>query len=403
MGGKPCVLITIMKKTLLTSALAVMALAASAQSQVASPAGEFEFITKNLTVGGKIIPASLVKDEENAKYDITIYDSSFNTERTFQLPLNDVKVKYVTYTASLPIKEVKFDKNSGYNEDVFTPEKPLESLEQFEQYVKETYGSPSMIPFTDSKGNWYCADDYYFYDFDRWNGLSYTYKYWGYYDKAENKFHMCYTVNVTYVVDDSNIAWKAKEEAGEETLTPTLKSICLKDYDANDCAEGTDNYITQSLFNKDEKFEFVTQSYREATGDNGSWDINGDGLESSYKVTGISNGCIDIATTKQSKAYESYISVINEDGKEIVALPEGSYDLYFIKLDGKLYMTVNTYKDGQEQTIIYSVDNVNTSITELARTNAVKSRKTFNLSGMQVSKDAKGIVIQQGGKKYINK
>lgn len=66
-------------------------------------------------------------------------------------------------------------------------------------------------------------------------------------------------------------------------------------------------------------------------------------------------------------------------------------------------MTVNTDKDGQEQTIIYGVDNVNTSITELARTTPVKARKLFNSLGMQVGKNAKGLVIQQGGIKYVNK
>lgn len=44
-----------------------------------------------------------------------------------------------------------------------------------------------------------------------------------------------------------------------------------------------------------------------------------------------------------------------------------------------------------------------TGITELARTNVVKSAKTFNMAGMTVGKNAKGIVILQGGKKYFNK
>ena len=57
----------VMRKALLTSALAVAALTASAQSEVARPAGNFEFVTKNLTVDGKTIPASVVTDEENGE------------------------------------------------------------------------------------------------------------------------------------------------------------------------------------------------------------------------------------------------------------------------------------------------------------------------------------------------
>lgn len=138
-------------------------------------------------------------------------------------------------------------------------------------------------------------------------------------------------------------------------------------------------------------------------------DDNNDGNFAStgfpYAITGVDGDKVTLQKTEQDKYYKSCISIVNEDGKELVTLPEesGSHYFEFAKADGKLYMMVDAYNNGKEQTIIYSVDNVNTSITELARTNAVKSRKTFNMAGMQVSKDAKGIVIQQGGKKYINK
>ena len=104
-----------------------------------------------------------------------------------------------------------------------------------------------------------------------------------------------------------------------------------------------------------------------------------------------------------SAEVESYISIINEDGKEIAALPDGSYDFEMYKVDGKIYMSAEVYKDGKYQTIIYSVDNVNTGITELARTTPVAAKKFFNTQGMQVDKNAKGIVIQKGGAKYFNK
>lgn len=66
-----------MRKALLTSALAVVALTVSAQSEVSRPLGEFDFITKNLTVGQKTIPMSMVEDEENGEYKFTVYNTSF--------------------------------------------------------------------------------------------------------------------------------------------------------------------------------------------------------------------------------------------------------------------------------------------------------------------------------------
>ena len=388
-----------MKKTLLVSAFSAIAMVAGAQTEVASAVGDFDFITKNFTVGQKTIPYSLVKDEQNGKYEITFYNTVFNKERTIQVPLKEVKYYPTkTYTASLPVNKLTM-KESSDNGGLFTPDKPLETLDDFAKYIKENiYYGPDFVPFADAQGNWYFVDDndYYSNEFD---GRSKIFKYFGYYDKKSNQVYVRFVARVDFEVDDSNIEWNEGSAQGE-VFTPILKKISLKDYDAN-CAESFDSYVTQNLFNQDEKFEFVTQSYREVASDGNSGVQNS---ESPYQINGLSgNTPVAISISRENKAYESYISVIGEDGEEIVNLPDGSYDLHFIKLDGKLYMTVNTDKDGQEQTIIYGVDNVNTSITELARTTPVKARKLFNSLGMQVSKNAKGLVIQQGGIKYFNK
>ena len=388
-----------MKKTLLVSAFSAIAMVAGAQTEVASAVGEFDFITKNFTVGQKTIPYSLVKDEQNGKYEITFYNTVFNKERTIQVPLKEVKYYPTkTYTASLLVNKITIMKSSDYGA-LYTPDHPLETFDDFAKYIKEkiSYNYLDYVPFVDAQGNWYLGDDYDYHS-NEFDGLSKTFKYFGYYDKKSNQVHMC-VANVKFEVDDSNIEWNEGSAQGE-VFTPILKKISLKDYDAN-CAESFDIYVTQNLFNQDEKFEFVTQSYREVASDGNSGVQNS---ESPYQINGLSgNSPVAISISRENKAYESYISVIGEDGEEIVNLPDGSYDLHFIKLDGKLYMTVNTAKDGQEQTIIYGVDNVNTSITELARTTPVKARKLFNSLGMQVGKNAKGLVIQQGGIKYVNK
>ena len=388
-----------MKKTLLVSAFSAIAMVAGAQTEVASAVGEFDFITKNFTVGQKTIPYSLVKDEQNGKYEITFYNTVFNKERTIQVPLKEVKYYPTkTYTASLPVNKITIMESSDYGV-LYTPDHPLETFDDFAKYIKEkiSYNYLDYVPFADAQGNWYLGDDYDYHS-NEFDGLSKTFKYFGYYDKKSNQVHMC-VANVKFEVDDSNIEWNEGSAQGE-VFTPILKKISLKDYDAN-CAESFDIYVTQNLFNQDEKFEFVTQSYREVASDGNSGVQNS---ESPYQINGLSgNSPVAISISRENKAYESYISVIGEDGEEIVNLPDGSYDLHFIKLDGKLYMTVNTDKDGQKQTIIYGVDNVNTSITELARTTPVKARKLFNSLGMQVGKNAKGLVIQQGGIKYVNK
>mgnify|MGYP000184123646 FL=1 len=74
------------------------------------------------------------------------------------------------------------------------------------------------------------------------------------------------------------------------------------------------------------------------------------------------------------------------------------------RANGKTYFGTEEYLGNSlYQYVIYLIDKTDTSISELARTQAMKSAKTFNMAGMLVGKNAKGLVIQQGGKKYFNK
>ena len=401
---------TIMRKTLLTSALAVIALAASAQSQVASPAGEFEFITKNLTVGGKIIPASVVKDEENDKYDFTIYNSSFNTEKSFSLPRHKYTYTVKTLEAQAPftvgniVNKDDYEMGSAEWYDGKDGQKTISTLDDWKAYVSQMIG-PDWVTFTDDDGHFAAhRSDGWMQLYRATSDSVIMRQNYRYFDNANNKI-IERNADVTVNISTDNLTWTETGSSDECSVASELLDTELKDYDAN-CAESYDSYLTQGLFNKDEKFELVMQEYKETTANDAQDDGSGYNLVSNvspYNIIGVNGDKVILQKNEQDKYYASYVSVLNEDGQEILALPESSHYAEFAKVDGKLYMTVNTYKDGQEQTVIYSVDNVNTSITELARTNAVKSRKTFNVAGMQVGKDAKGIVIQQGGKKYINK
>lgn len=272
-----------MKKTLLVSAFSAIAMVSGAQTEVASAVGDFDFITKNFTVGQKTIPYSLVKDEQNGKYEITFYNTVFNKERTIQVPLKEVKYYPTkTYTASLPVNKLTM-KESSDNGGLFTPDKPLETLDDFAKYIKENiYYGPDFVPFADAQGNWYFVDDndYYSNEFD---GRSKIFKYFGYYDKKSNQVYVRFVARVDFEVDDSNIEWNEGSAQGE-VFTPILKKISLKDYDVN-CAESFDSYVTQNLFNQDEKFEFVTQSYREVASDGNSGIQNS---ESPYQINGLS-------------------------------------------------------------------------------------------------------------------
>ena len=200
-------------------------------------------------------------------------------------------------------------------------------------------------------------------------------------------------------VDKSNLAWKVDDnlEGREVTWQESIKQTEVYDFDVN-CNEDSYGYLTQNVFNNDDKYEFLVESYRQVSGS-----------ETSFygpMINGIENGKIVFGKYEQDKYYESYLAVKNEDGKELFTIPNGNNgkDISIYRMNGKTYIENSEYLgNGETQYVIYLLDNTGTGITELARTNVVKSAKTFNMAGMRVGKNAKGIVIQQGGKKYFNK
>ena len=187
------------------------------------------------------------------------------------------------------------------------------------------------------------------------------------------------------------------QESHEYKWAESVHAIEVHDYDAN-CNEDSYGYLTQNVFNNDDKYEFLVECYRQVSAPETS--VYGP------MINGIENGKLVFCQDVQDKYYESYLAVKNEDGKELFTIPNCNYgkDLSIYRMNGKTYIeNSESLGNGETQYVIYLLDNTGTGITELARTNVVKSVKTFNMAGMKVGKNAKGIVIQQGGKKYFNK
>ena len=403
-----------MKRTLLASAFAVIALAASAQiSEVTKVKGDgFDFIPKGLTTTGVITPYSTIGVENNSSNQIpefTVYDASFNVEKTFKYDPRVFKSNLVPMKALADFKTKKVVKE-GYEEaywghyvdgvygyDGF--ETPITTMDEFKAAVTKLIGDVGQVFFTDYKGN------FAYHAANGWQDASGSYdslcvsERYSFYNPSDNKLYNVNGLTKLVQVDKSNLAWKVDDnlEGREVTWQESIKQTEVYDFDAN-CSDDSYGYLTQNVFNNDDKYEFLVESYRQVSGSETS--VYGPMINS------IENGKIVFCKYVQDKDYESYLAVKNEDGKELFTIPNCNYgkDLSIYRMNGKTYIeNSESLGNGETQYVIYLLDNTGTSITELARTNVVKSAKTFNMAGMKVGKNAKGIVIQQGGKKYFNK
>ena len=411
-----------MKRTLLASALAVMALAASAQvSEVTKMKGDgFGFIPKSLTTTGIITPYSTIGVEnhsnDNQTAEFTVYDASFNVAKTFSYEPKVFTAKSMVKKAWADYKTKKII-NTGYENEyyrsvdgVYDYEKgfliPITTMDEFKAAVAKMIGEEKVDFFTDDNGNFAFR-----LASDRLNvGKSGKDDFrveedFSYYNSSDNKLHKVKALLKSIEFDTSNLDWKDGDSSAsyEITVGERIFQTEVYDYDVN-CNESSDVYLSQNVFNNDDKYEYLVQSYREVSTPT---DPTGSYQPGLIGISGIENGKAVLTTEVQDKYYESYLAVKNEDGKELFTVPNSRYykDVFTIyRANGKTY--ISNYESqgiGLGQYVIYQLDKTDTGITELARTQVVKSAKTFNMAGMLVGKNAKGLVIQQGGKKYFNK
>lgn len=405
-----------MRRTLLATMLMGLAMTASAQTSevLKVEAQGFDFITKNLTVNNVTLPYAIIEsDYSNGEnpYEFTIYDTNFNQVKSFKVDRKEYTSTSFNQRATAPIIFGKvLYKNENQN-DIFGQQ--FETVEDLKKFM-EANASNEFVTFTDADGHFAFHENYS--EWMRFEGYSYiennttrmievpsdnvstgqrvpvvTQDYF-YYNEADKQIYRCYA-RVSFSYDDSNLAWET-QDTYNTTYREQVESIDFYDYDTN-CAESFNPYLTQSFFNKDDKFEYIKQCYKEQSTT----------TESSIEVSEIQDGkAVLRRTIDDGKVYVPYYAIFNEDGKELFTIPgTSSYkdELEFFKANDKLYMA--TYDDNQNAYVIYSIDNTTSSITELARTNRAKAPKTFNMQGMQVNKNAKGLVIQQSGVKYLNK
>ena len=398
-----------------------MALAANAQvSEVTKVKGDgFGFIPKSLTTTGVITPYSTIgvdnHSNENQTAEFTVYDASFNVAKTFSYEPKVFETKRVPMKALADFK-TKEILDKGSEKESFRPvygvydyEKgflvPVTTMDEFKAAIAKMLSGETVDFFTDDSGNFafrLLSDELYIAGRGD-DGVRVRESFY-YYNSSDNRLYRVENLLKLVEVDTSNLAWTqdGSHDTYGITLTERIYPTEVYDYDVN-CNEGSYEYLSQNVFNNDDKYEYLAQSYREVSTPT---DPTGSYQPGLIKISGIENGKIVLTTEVQDKYYEPYLVVKDEDGKDLFTVPTSGYmdDLTIYRANGKTYISNYESQDiGLGQYVIYQLDKTDTGITELARTQVVKSAKTFNMAGMLVGKNAKGLVIQQGGKKYFNK
>lgn len=270
-----------MKRTLLVSAFAVMALAASAQiSEVTKVKGDgFDFIPKGLTTTGVITPYSTIGVEyhggSNQISEFTVYDASFNVEKTFQYAPRVFKSNLVPMKALADFKTKKvvkegkeesyWNKVDGvYGDNGF--ETPITTMDEFKAAVTKLIGDGEQVYFTDYKGNFAFYNKYDRPETFGGNDSIYVSERYSYYNPSDNKLYNVDGLTRLVEVDMSKLAWKVDDsrEGSEITQQERIMQTEVYDFDAN-YNEDSYVYLTQNVFNNDDKYEFLVECYRQVS------------------------------------------------------------------------------------------------------------------------------------------
>ena len=225
-----------MKRTLLASAFAVMALAASAQvSEVTKVKGDgFGFIPKSLTTTGIITPYSTIGVEyhgnDNQTAEFTVYDASFNVAKTFSYEPKVFTAKSMVKKAWADYKTKKII-NTGYENEyyrsvdgVYDYEKgfliPITTMDEFKAAVAKMIGEEKVDFFTDDNGNFAFR-----LASDRLNvGKSGKDDFrveedFSYYNSSDNKIHKVKNLEKSIEFDTSNLDWKDGDSSASYEIT----------------------------------------------------------------------------------------------------------------------------------------------------------------------------------------
>lgn len=401
--------------------------------------GDFSLLPKNLTSNG-VAKAYMVEghkyyDDGNVTFNIL--DENLNTEKSFGRSLAEKSWTFTTSQWRYVVEVTKSDREKAtFVKEDREPEKKENrdyagyrknpdtvycgSMDEFKQIVRSGFYSflgkdkDDSDFFIDHNGNWsiLCRSGM---SSDYWNGsisitncslkseedaqspnptiqTTFSEAYYFYNRTDSCMYSTKRTMEVEKQISDEDFVLRETNEYNSSSKE-VLQKQKVSDAD-NGGGFRFDTYITQNLLNDDDKYEYLIS--REI--------LEEQPATPQIKVWKPFDSYVDKTVTENNyKIVGTQIDAVNEDGEVLFHLDlpfENVYDTNVYVLNGKTYLEVYSASGS----IIYLIDPKSPDgVKEVARTKSANAEKTYNAAGVQVAKDAKGLVVTDNGMKYINR
>lgn len=377
-----------MKTLFITAALSALGLI-SANGQEVARFTDFRIVPSTLTSNGKATAVGF--NEKEGIYTANILDDNLKTLKQFNLKTESCSSR--SYLEIATVKPSGAEINTcDMQEDIGDGETHTATdLNSMIQTLSNIHDGWNFYGFTDLKGRLSCwspeTSDFYY---DRWFGTMYPRHYFAIVDGVINRMYVNYQPTFSQS-DIDNAQWEYAD--GDETpssYTVTAEGIELYDYDTNIYFD-TDMYITQTLFNDDDKWEYVLPLYgqlKKTVGDYWTWSEN-------------ENGMVLRRSATEEQARTGW-AIYNEDGNKIASLESAGYFDYVYKLAGNMYIL--NYENNED--VVYKYDPKLTSIEEVSRSKSKASVVKVNGHSFRVDTDGQNVdeavLVDMAGRKVAS-
>lgn len=216
-----------------------------------------------------------------------------------------------------------------------------------------------------------------------------------------------------YFLDD----WTQTSDVTEDCSLKNCDILGPEVYEDNNNYHSRQLYISQTLFNDDEDFEFLRNHYEIMPLSYCASDDKSDGGisvmkpsiggeecdEYTYEYDSDKNGYV--FTLIRRKIYGGLkvtgLDVVSLDGSVKKTIEGITYIGTFVAINGNYY--VSAYDSNTSKYALYKIATATTSLAKVADISGkTGSNITYNLAGIKVNPEAKGVVIRNG-RKILNK
>ena len=345
-----------MKKSFYVS-LALLALGSGVQAQQFTEVSRMEVAPS--IMGGRYFsggkPLFMTTDEgaSGNGFTATLYDTDLSEVKRidFNLPVQ-------TYYTTVKARIRNLERNDYYTH---LEEWDGDFYEEFPEredriaYFKQNYGlSPENI-YTDDNGiMWFVSDFYQTIYYDETTGHftsvdDRTRPESGWYLTLDNRvFQFDYRYEWMYTGD-----WKEEQRVNEYTY-PTVPMGYYVSTIVDGNVVGRNSYLTQTLFNDDDKFEYLYETWDSAPADTVEYDRDDDGE-------------IDSIVVNNNFVYTG-IELRQEDGTALFRheyaeqQETNSYRVEVYDIGDKVYLSIGEYGSGY---VFYSIDKSTSSVSKV--------------------------------------